>query len=170
MPLIGPRVYLPDWTIGTPEQAEAMRRERERIEAANYFLVRISGQWDRWRCRNCGGKHPYLTLRCIEQPFSGLTGGLYAVWHHVGANGIMPTLSPAQRAKFDRLAGIFAGVDLSASHPQMARNVGTAEKDIDLGAIALGILEPIARATAQALVKRINVALQPPLVVPGLES
>jgi hypothetical protein len=34
----------------------------------------------------------------------------------------------------------------------------------------LGILEPLSRASAQALVKRINVALKPPLVVPGLES
>jgi hypothetical protein len=170
MPLIGPRVVLPDWSVGTPEQAEAMRLERERLLGSQYFLVRISGQWDRWRCRNCGGKHPYLTLRCIEQPFSGLTGGLYAVWHHVGANGILPTLSPAQRAKFDRLAGIFAGVDLSRSHPRTAQAMGVAERDAELGAIALGILEPLSRASAQALVKRINVALKPPLVVPGLES
>ena len=170
MTMIGPRVVLPNWEIGTPEEAAAMERDRQRLLASSYFLVRISGQWDRWRCRNCHGHHPYLTLRCIEQPFSGLTGGMYAVWHTLGAQEVLPTLSPAQRAKLDRLATIFSGVDLARSHPRTVRGLAVAETDGDLGAIALGLLEPVSKAYAQALVDRINIYLKPPLVVPGLRS
>lgn len=171
MPLIGPRVVLPDWSIGTPEQAAEMDAEKRQLAANQFFLVRISGQWDRWRCRNCHSHHPYLTLRCIEQPFSGLTGGLYAVWKAVGAHEVLPTLSPAQRAKFDRVAGLFSGVDLASSHPRTARGLAVAETDADLGAIALGILTPVSKAHAQALLDRINVYLRAdPLKVPGLRS
>ncbi len=165
-----PRVVLPDWTIGTPEEAARLEAERQRILASSYFLVRISGQWDRWRCRNCHGHHPYLTLRCIEQPFSGLDGGLYAVWKAVGAHEVLPTLSPAQRAKFDRVAALFSGADLASSHPRTARGLAVAETDADLGAISLGLLEPISKTKAQVLVDRINIYLKPPLVVPGLAS
>lgn len=174
----GDTIARPDW-MPTPEE----EKERLAILAAQFFLVRIGGNGDVWRCRNCGGKHRYLTLRCIEQPFSGLTHGLYAYYKTVGAFGAEAFMSPPERARYDRLGQMFEQTsrtpDLATSHPQLARQIGTAEHESDVGAFsfvatepsayALGILEPITRDVARRLARRINATgIRPAFMVPGL--
>jgi hypothetical protein len=171
---MGPRIMLPNWRIGTADEAARMQAERDRILASRFFLVRIrgnSGMGDVLRCRGCGGRHQYLTLACISQPFSGLTGGLFAYYHTLGVSGAVEALSPAQRARVQHIARVLNGQpDLASSHPRTARGIATAERDMDLGAVSLGVLEPVSRAEARRLVQRINgTGLQPPLILPGLE-
>jgi hypothetical protein len=146
------------WFIASPDTA----RERRKILAGRYFLVRSAGgpAGEIWVCGRCGGKHRYFTLMCKEQPFSGLTNGLYAFWHVVGANDAQTFLSDAQRVRLRELSKLFGpsrnAPDLSTSHPETARKLATAETDVDMGALALGILEPITRAEAQRYADRIN--------------
>lgn len=173
MPLIGPRVILPDWSVGTVEQGAAMQAERDRLRAASFVLVRIrgsAGTGDVLRCRGCNGRHEFLTLRCIPQPFSGLQGGLFGYYHTLGVTGAAMTLSPAERARFDAVARLFDGrPDLAAGHPQTARIIATPERDVDLGAISLGILTPITKAEARRYADRINArGIHPPFTLPGL--
>lgn len=159
--------------------------ERERILRSRFFLVRIGGNGDVWRCRRCQGRHDYLTLMCVPQPFSGLGRGLYAYWKTVGAAGRLDDLRPSDRARLadlDRAFGPAAGLpDLQTSHPETARTLAVDERDADLGAYsfvasvqtstALGVVEPITKAEAARFVRRINLrGLKPPLVVPGLEG
>lgn len=179
------RVVLPTWEIGDFETAEKMQAEIDRIDNATFFLVKIAGNGEVWRCRRCKAKHRYLTLMCVEQPFSGIRYGLQAYFKVAGAEDVREMLSPLQRARLNKIEKqlhIEALPDLSASHPQLARKVATAERDLDLGAftltgtsetpseLALGLLEPVSKATARQLVERINGrGLKPPLVVPGLD-
>lgn len=170
-------IVLPHWMM-TREQ----EKEQRKILAGRFFLVKIAGNGDVWRCRRCRGKHRFLTLGCIEQPFSGLTRGLYAYYRTVGMHGAESYLSPAERARYaalGRMFGPMAGVpDVATSHPLMARQIGTAERDADLGALtftatepssaALGLVEPISREKAARLVARINTRIKPPLVLEGL--
>jgi hypothetical protein len=160
------------WFVPTREAL----KERRKILAGRYFLVRAAGgpAGEIWRCGRCGGKHRYFTLMCKEQPFSGLTGGLYAFWHVVGAQGAATFLSDAQRVRLREMSKLFGpskdAPDLSTSHPETARQLATAETDADLGALALGILEPITRAEAQRYADRINAAgWRPKFTLPGLE-
>lgn len=44
------------------------------VLARRWFLIvndAVPGY--RPECGNCGAKHPYLTLKCVERPFNGLT-------------------------------------------------------------------------------------------------
>lgn len=166
------------WWIPSPEQ----EAERRRILASRFFLVKIGGNGDVWRCRNCKGKHRYLTLMCVEQPFSGLTRGLYAYYRTVGIHGAESYLSQAEQRRYKRLKEAFGPLnapDVASSHPQMARSIGTAERDADVGAFtfvatvpsstALGLVEPIDRDKAARLARRINMrGIKPAFVLEGL--
>ncbi len=154
--------------------------EREKILAGKFFLVRIAGNdsfGDPMVCvgadgvSGCGKKHKYLTLRCIEQPFSGLTGGLYAYWKTVGDTGASELLSPAQKSRYDAISRLFGPQpDLATSHPRTSQLLGTGPRDIDAGALALGVLEPISRAKAIEYARAINMrGIKPPFTLPGVQ-
>lgn len=146
------RVVLPNWTIGTPEQAEAIEEHRRRLLASRYFLVKIAGNGDVWRCRNCNAKHTYLTLHCIEQPFPGVYGGLYAYYHTVTASGAHLAFDPVQQARYDRFKELFdlqQLPDLATGHPMLARALATSDNEADIGALSLGVLEPITKTEAE---------------------
>lgn len=155
------------WFIPTEEQVQ----ERERILRGIYFLVRQDGPLgEKMRCRRCHAKHAYFTLMCIEQPFCGLTQGLYAYWRVAGAHGAYQHLPPVERAKYDALNKRF-GPDFAESNPRMAASMHVAENDMEMGAIALGTLEPITRQKAQQLLWRINSrGCRPPLTLPGIRG
>lgn len=151
------------WFIPSPEALAAQRR----IEAETFFLVRIAGNdgiGEALRCDprkgGCGGKHKYITLRCVEQPFSGLTRGIYAYWRAVRDNGLEKSLSPAQRMRYDAMTNTVVGglPDLGSSHPDLARRLttGLGSNDAMLGAMALGVLDPIPPTYARKLADRIN--------------
>ena len=175
-------LILPSW-IMTQEQV----KERERILAGRFFLVKIAGNGLNWRCSTtkyggCGGYHRYLTLRCVEQPFNGLSQGLWAYWKTVGAYGARQHLSLRERARFDALGKMLGSMpDLAESHPMTARRVGTGEHDADFGAYtftaselsahALGVMEVIDRDKAARLARRINMrGIKPPFVLEGLRD
>jgi hypothetical protein len=171
----GPRVVLLDFSLGTPEQAIAIERERQRLLAAKFYLVKTSGNGglgEGLRCRNCSGRHRYLTLRCVEQPFDGLSQGVYAYLKVAGDTGAVAYMNPAQRARYDAAGQLFGPLaDLATSHPQTARRFQGDERDLDVAAVALGILDPISKAMAQRLADRINLrGARPPFTLPGLRQ
>jgi hypothetical protein len=176
MTMIGPRVVLPDFSVGTPEQAIAIERAKIRLLTSKFFLVKTSGNGglgEGLRCRNCHGHHRYLTLRCIEQPFDGLSEGLRAYFQVAGDAGAISWMPPVQRARYEKARRMFepsSGLaDLASSHPQMARQIQGDVNDLDVGSVALGLLEPISKAMAQQLADRINLrGAKPPFTLPGL--
>jgi hypothetical protein len=157
----------------TPEQAA----ERDRILMSRYFLVRQGSLGEISKCRNCGQKHPYLTLHCVEQPFSGIDGGLYAFYKVMGRPDAVRQMTPEERRKFRDVKRLFRPMadlpDLGAGHPGYARQVARydhlGDRDAQIGAVALGILEPIPRTLAQRYLDRINLR-GGKLTVPGLNS
>src|SRR4051794_33358649 len=83
------------------------RREQDRLLAARYFLVKIAGNGDVWRCRRCKAKHDYLTLMCVPQPFNGLSRGLFAYWKTVGAFGAERHLAPKEQSRLREMDRMF---------------------------------------------------------------
>lgn len=159
--------------------AERIKR-REAILASRYFFVRMAGGpvGEIWKCRECGGKHRYLTLRCKEQPFSGITGGLYGYFETIKDADALGLLTPLQQRRIRRLADDLGMGDVTAfarAHPDRARKVAS-DRDLVMGAEVLGILEPVSRNMAQRYLDKINAAggrTQPPLgplTIPGLRS
>ena len=162
------RLLLPDW-LPTFEQ----RRRSEEALARQYGLVRIAGNagYDLMRCDRCRGKHPYLTLACKPQPFDAATRGVYAWFHALGLAGAELHMTPAEKRRFEHLRRVLnlGQQHFASSHPQTARQFGTGENDADVGAIPLGLWEPISALVAQRLLNDINATgITPPLVVPGL--
>lgn len=165
------------WFLPSEETLEAQRR----ILSSQYFLVRIGGNGgigEALRCDptkgGCGAKHQYITLRCVEQPFSALTGGLYAYFRAVGDNGLERALTPSERERFEAIKRQvpFADLpDLATSHPEMARAGGLAPTDAQLSALALGVLEPIPPTLARRYAQRINDrGCRPRFELPGMEG
>lgn len=147
---------------------------RERLLAQTFYLVRQDLLGERARCKKygaCNAKHTYLTLMCIDRPWSGVTEGLYGLWHAAGAGKDLDSLPEESRDKIRRLTQHFGG-DLADSHPRTASGIVTTDASvIEYGAELIGTLEPISRQKAQSLLWRINArGLRPPLVVQGLRG
>lgn len=152
---------------------------QNKVLASVFFLVRQGGLGERLRCDpqkgGCGGRHQYLTLRCVERPFSGLTGGLYAYYRAVGDHDLVKDLPPAERARYEGIGEALGQLgempDLATTDPRTARALGLKPGDSQIGALAMGILDPVPMSLARRLVARINEkGLKPPLVLPGLEA
>lgn len=150
--------------IMTPQEF----RDREDILAHRYYIVRQGTIGEYMRCKGfadhagCGGVHNYLTLHCVERPFSSVTRGLY-VWYRANpaAGAGRSQLRPDEQRKLAeldrRIFGMRVPTSLSSTHPELARKLaGGDQNSYDLGGIALGILEPISAAKAQRLVDMIN--------------
>lgn len=167
----GTIVPLP-YFLPTPAELE----QAEKIRASHYFLVRQGSDAiaEVFTCKSCGAKHRYFTLNCREQPFSGITYGLYAFFKTVGAQNATAVMSDTQRARVDRLQRYLGPLgdlpELAQTHPQLARRLSTGERNLDILGTALGILEPISPRDAQRLLDRINMLARPPLRVPGLRT
>lgn len=155
-------------------------QEQNRIISSQYFLVRIGGGGaigEALRCDpargGCGGKHQYITLRCVEQPFSAITGGLYAYFRAVGDNGLERALAPSERERFEAIKAQvpFSDLpDLTAHHPEMSRGIGLAPTDAQLSALALGVLEPVPYSLAKRYRDRINdKGVRPRFELPGMD-
>lgn len=126
---------------------------RERQKANSWFLVRNNGEaGERWPCRRCGAKHAYMTLACIERPFSSLVEGLFA---------FVQTLPEDPRAP--RIMLPLANI--AQRHPHTARVLSGDETDTqELWALSIGIAEPIAAKRAHLLIDLINATgIQPQL-------
>lgn len=142
-------------------------REQELILSNMYFLVLQGDTFgERLKCVECGGRHKYITLRCIEKPITGLTNGLYAYYRVVRDNNLENELNPGQRARFQEIQRTLSLMpDLSKVHPQLARQFAkdVGPSDLQLGALSLGILEGISPVEARRLVDKINEkGLKPP--------
>ena len=154
-----PLVVTPDWRAASLHEAVRIEQERQRILAGQYFLVRIAGNagyGDTMRCGRCRRLHQYLTLMCVERPVIGLTRGLYAYYRTMSEKGVEQLLAPQDRMRINQIARVLGNQrDLAESHPYTARQLGDLG-DMDVGAIALGLLEPIQADTARRLVEKIN--------------
>lgn len=138
----------------TPDDAARL----DAIEHARYVLVRMD-QGERWRCRECGGKHEFFTRFCVPRPWHGLREGLYAYVQNVG--GARPSdLSPAQLA---RLRAIVPRVGLAGplpnladGHPWAAAALATPSGDVEYVAWLLGSVVEITEAQARRYAATIN--------------
>ena len=165
--------------------------ERQRLLRGRYFFVNLrqGNLGEVFRCSRCGGKHSRLTLYCLDQPFSGLLGGLWAYTWTVGVSGASETMAPLERARYAALIELFEPranlgdvaqiADLADHHPQMARALAADAEPgrpgamhLDVGMVSLGLLEQIDTKEAQRQLDRINTRAYayglPPLTVPGL--
>jgi hypothetical protein len=184
----GRTIYLP--SVARLLLSAEARRERTRLLGGQFFLVsmRAGNLGEIFRCGRCGGKHARLTKYCIDRPFSGLFGGLYAYVKTLGDAADSGILTPAQHARYQAIAAAVAGAelghpppDLAVSHPVLARQLTSApgplarrpnDVDLDIGMVALGVCERVEPQDAQRLLDRINTratAFNYPLLrVPGL--
>lgn len=139
--------------IWSPEEAARF----DAIVASEYCLVRIDGDGERWRCNRCNAKHTHFTLMCVERPFKGLRQGLKAYWANAGS-ARASDLSPTQRERLDALAPIFGDrpIPLATAHPKTAAGMNVADRDVMVGALILGSIDPISRAKALLLASVIN--------------
>jgi hypothetical protein len=136
-----------------PEEAARF----DALHAAEYVIVRIDGDGERWRCNRCNAKHTHFTLMCVERPFKGLRQGLKAYWANVGS-ARSSDLSPSQRERLDVLAPLFGGrpIPLANGHPLTAAGMDVPDRDVMVGALILGSIEPISKAKATLLASIIN--------------
>lgn len=162
-------ITIPWWVISP----ETEKRKRELL-ANQFFLLRQGELGELLKCTRCGTKHRYFTLMCIERPFDGLKEGLLAYYHHVGKYGGEKFLSSIELRRYEEIGKVVGRIggqrDLSDGHPQTARTLKTGDNDYDIGAVSLGLLEPITARKAEALAWNINArGLKPPFRLQGLE-
>lgn len=161
------------WTLPEFVMSPAQAAERDRLLSQKWFLVRQGSLGEIFRCRECHGRHLYLTLRCVERPFSGVTEGLFAYYEVAGTPQAFARMTPAERRRIETIRRLFDldGNDLSSSHPETARGLAVGDRDIFKGAYPMGILEEIPRSLAQRYQDRINLkGLRPSLALPGLKE
>lgn len=154
------------WFLPSQEVLDAQRQ----LLNNTYFLVKQGDAFgERLRCTRCGRRHDYITLMCVEQPFTGMTGGLYAYYRAITDNKLENDLNPQERSRFHQVTSALGGMqDISRMHPELARKItsGLGPTDMQLGAISYGVLEGIAAVHAAALVRKINDrGLRPKLVL-----
>lgn len=125
-----------------------------------YYLVKQGDTFgERLKCTNCQGRHDYITLKCINRPFTGLIGGLYAYYHLVKDNDLIQDLNPGERAQYDMIVDSLQGIpNLANQHPEMARKMVSdlGPSDLKAGALSMGILEGISTKEATILAEKIN--------------
>lgn len=162
------------WTVPPFIMSPAEAAERDRLLAARYFLVKQGTLGEIFRCRRCNVRHGYMTLMCVERPFSGIAEGLWAYFQTVGTPEALKQMNRDERVRLNQVKALFAPPgaalpDIATLHPRFARGMRVSERDAQTGAVPLGILEPIPASLAQRYVARINAAgLKPPLMLPGL--
>jgi hypothetical protein len=170
---------LPDgraWALPEFVRTPAEAAERDRLLAGRFYLVRQGSLGEIFRCGRCKNRHTYLTLMCIEQPFSGITEGLWAYYQAAGTPQAFLRMTPDEQRRVEsvrRFLGPSAGLpDLSAGHPQFARGLSVDERDIEVGAVPMGVLEEIPASLAQRFVDRINgqLPIDARLSLPGLTA
>lgn len=162
-PTVDPIAYLRSFGFLSPEEAARL----DTLAQSKWFLVRIDGAGERWKCGHCGGRHAHFTKFCIEKPWRGLEGALYGYWTNVGA-GDPRTLSPRQALRVRQIGkalGLPPQMNLSTLHPQAARALGGDDADTDIGANVLGTLDEITESKARLLADLINARARRPIIV-----
>lgn len=149
-------------------------KEQDEILAHMYFLVRQGAEFgERLRCTRCNNRHDYITLMCVPKPITGLAGGLYAYYRALKEAKAEHELTPEQLTRLQEVRVLLNKMpDLSTVHPQMARKVvkDIGPSDLEMGAVSLGILEPISPTEARRLVEKINdEGLRPPYSLKKLD-
>ncbi len=164
------------WTLPAFVRSPEEAAERDRLLAGRYFLVRQGSLGEIFRCRECKGKHQFLTLRCCDRPFSGVAEGLWAYLETAGTPQAFARMTPEEQARLAQIRRLFGDPtsipDLATSHPEMARALDVGARDILRGMVPLGIIEEIPRALAQRYQDRINLRLPAAawLRLPGLTA
>lgn len=150
--------------------SRSMLAEQHKLLNHTYYLVRQGDTFgERLKCTRCQRRHNYITLMCIERPFTGLVGGLYAYYHLVKDNGLLPFMTEGERARYASISRSFNDMpDLGKLHPQLAKKFASdlGPSDMRLGALSMGVLEGIAEIHAHRLVDKINTqGIRPKLVL-----
>lgn len=160
VPSVGRGIALPNGRLYVPVEQFADRRKlldalgimvdendarAQALLSASYMLVRNDGP-ERWRCQWCNVRHEHYTTQCIPRPWRGLQHALYGYWRNTA--DVRPSdLTAAQRQRMNELGRVFGKLGraepISVQHPRTARELGTAEGDVDYGATILGSLDPI---------------------------
>lgn len=174
LPTSGKEIPRP-WFLPTQETLD----EQRRILEARFFLVRIKGNHSIGEALicdpkkgGCGGKHTHITLRCIAQPFSGTTHGLYGYYRAVHDNGLDKFLSPSERSRLDGIGNLLRNMpDLGGTHPGLVRELNPGANNMLIGAFALGLFEAIPKSLAQRYADNINArGIRPKFTLPGLKA
>ena len=152
------------------DPGKEIMEEQFKLLNSIYFLIKQGDAFgERLKCVKCGLRHDYITLNCIERPFSGLTRGLYAYCQAIKDQGLLRFLSPEEKGRYETVTDLLNGMpDIGNVHPSMARELARdlGPSDMKVGAVALGILEGISETTARKLVEKINDrGLRPKLVL-----
>lgn len=155
----GREIARPSWWR---DQAEV--EARDATLRGKFFVVNIAGNngvGELWKCRRCKGRHRYMTASCIERPFNGLDGALYAIYQQAGDLAAVRSLdgrSGAADTARVLVREVMKMPDLATSHPETARRLGTdlSRFDVSMGGINLGTVEEIPVTLAQRLLDRIN--------------
>lgn len=135
-------------------------REQELILANMFFLVRQGDAFgERLKCVECGNRHDYITLKCIEKPITGIANGLYAYYRAIKDHHLEAELPPSQQSRLAEIQQMLQNMpDLGKVHPELARKVvqQIGPSDLQLGAVSLGLLEPISPTEARRKADKIN--------------
>lgn len=128
----------------------------EALRNSTYFLVRNGGADSPAKCGRCGAIHAYLTRMCIEQPYRGLLGALYAyvrITHDA--------------AHMRRISGLRAMPYLHDGHPYTAHERAPVEGE-EIVAYELGAAEPIDEKRAMRYAEALRIRrVQPPYILEG---
>lgn len=163
---IAQEVTIP-WWVTSPER----EIEKKKLLMGQFFILRQGELGEIFRCKNCKGKHTYYTLMCVERPFDGLRQGLLAYYHNIGLAGGEKYLSTLEYQRYQEISKKVGGRNLADGHPQLARSIGTEANDYDIGALSLGLLEPITKRKAEVLAWNINLkGIKPEFRLEGLEK
>lgn len=155
-PFDTPDRFMTSWFQPLPETM----KEVETLLANVFFLVKQGNEFgERLRCTECGRRHDYITLRCVPKPVTGLMNGLYAYYRAVKDFGVENSLSPSEQHRLLQVGQVLNQMpDLSSVHPQMARQLvkDIGPRDLQVGAVSLGLLEGISPTEARKLEEKIN--------------
>jgi hypothetical protein len=125
----------------------------QRYQDSRFFLVRNRGgdTGERFRCSRHAYEpgisepvyHEFMTLMCVDRPWRGLDGALYAY----------ATITSDERLKSMILRDLPAA---NNAHPATFGNLTPNFDGEELIAVSLGIAEPITQAHAKRLADEIN--------------
>lgn len=146
---------------GGPLLPDTLTREQwnayQRMLDSQFFLVRNRAEHgERFRCSRHSFRpgvdeptyHEYFTVMCIDRPWRGLDGALWAY----------ASITSDDRVKSMVMNNLPA---LQTVHPETYARLQPDSSGEELVAIALGTLEPISESKARQLAARINAARPP---------
>jgi hypothetical protein len=155
-PVDTPNKFMTSWF---QPDTEANRQLQILLSSIHFIVIQGDAFGERLRCVECGGRHNYITLKCIPKPITGLANGLYAYYRAAKDSGVEKNLSPQERHRLIQIEQVLQAMpDLANVHPELARKLvqDIGPRDMQIGAVSLGVLEPISPTQARKFANDIN--------------